>query len=677
MSDHIREASQLGGAGNIVGVTFNDVDGDGVFDSEDQTIPGVTVFVDQNNDGLQNPNELFSVSRPDGAYSFLGLLDGEYPLRQIPPAGTVSTAPEPIVVPVVNADMVRDIRINFGSTVGGPVPPPPPGLGSIFGVKYNDFNRNGFRDPAEPPLPGFTIYLDQNNNNQLDPGEPSSISGSDGSFSFSNLPLNATYTIREIQQPGFVQTIPDPVLVSLSPEQPTVSDFPFGNATTGPGIGNISGVLFEDLDIDGFRDSNEPGISGSEVFLDGNRNGILDEGEVISVTDEFGSYSFIEVTPGLFNVDVIRELDVARTTPNPVIIFTGTEEDIPNVVEDIGLIVPGGTGNVEGVKYLDINANGIFDFDEPGLPNFTIYADLNSNEILDVGEPFDITSQNGSYFLANLPATRITIGEAEEQLGFNLTSQFQTVDVPDGGTLSGVNFGNAEINAISGLVFLDNNSNGAIDPGDIGLSNSTVYLDLNQNGIFDPEEPFRITSDRGFYSFNTLPPDEYVVRVVPQPGFIQTTADPVIVVTSGEDANFVNIGQAPDSPLLRGDLIGNKFNDFNSNGILDPGEPGLANFTLYLDLDGDNILDPEEPASISNVNGDFSFNNPPIGTYFLREIPQAGFVKTTPDQEITITQPINVLQGDPPIVLNVGNAVIAPPAPEGPDGPEAETPTVP
>ena len=97
----------------------------------------------------------------------------------------------------------------------------------------------------------------------------------------------------------------------------------------------------------------------------------------------------------------------------------------------------------------------------------------------------------------------------------------------------------------------------------MGLSNSTVYLDLNQNGIFDPNEPFRITGDRGEYSFNTLPPGSYVVEVVPQPGFTQTTPAPVVVVASGEDVNIVNIGQAPESPLLQGELIGKKFNDFN------------------------------------------------------------------------------------------------------------------
>ncbi|GGA27990.1 SdrD B-like domain-containing protein [Okeania sp. KiyG1] len=573
--NEIRRGSQLGGSGNIVGVTFNDTDGDGIFDTSESVIGNVTVYLDQNNNGILDPNELSNISRPDGVYNFLGLVDGQYSVRQIPPSGTVSTTPLPVPVSIVGGSMVRESRIALGSGVGIPTPVPTP-------------------DPTPPP----------------------------------------------------------PIV--------------------GPGRGNISGVLFEDVNINGVRDPGEPGISGSQVFLDANRNGILDEGEASTFTDEFGFYSYVDVFPGQYNIDVIREPDEARTTPNSVAIITGFEETPPNIAVDIGIVTPSGTGNVEGTKYLDFNANGILDSGEPGIPNFTIYADLNSNHILDVGEPFDITDSNGAYFLPNLTSTRVTIREAEEQVGFNLTTNSRTVDIPSGGTLSGINFGNAERNVIAGVNFVDNNANGAIDPGDVGLSNSTVYLDLNENGIFDPEEPFRITNSEGEYSFNTLPPDTYVVRLVPQPGFTQTTPDPVIAVTSGDDVNFVNIGSSPATPLLQGDLIGNKFNDFNSNGVLDPGEPGLANFTLYLDQNGNNILDPTEPAAISNATGDFSFTNPPVGTYFLREIPQPGFVKTTPDQQITLNAPINVLQGDAPLVFNVGNALIAEPPPVPEPAPAAE-----
>lgn len=67
-------------------------------------------------------------------------------------------------------------------------------------------------------------------------------------------------------------------------------------------------------------------------------------------------------------------------------------------------------------------------------------------------------------------------------------------------------------------------------------------------------------------------------------------------------------------------MIGKKFNDFNFNGFLDLGELGLVNFILYLDLNGNNVLDFNELVLILNVVGDYSFNNFLLGIYFLREI---------------------------------------------------------
>ncbi|MDE5097259.1 MAG: hypothetical protein O4861_02485, partial [Trichodesmium sp. St16_bin4-tuft] len=67
--------------------------------------------------------------------------------------------------------------MSIDNNIGGQTVPLNAVLGNISGVKYNDFNRDGLRDALEPGLPGITIYLDQNNNGQLDPDELSSISG--------------------------------------------------------------------------------------------------------------------------------------------------------------------------------------------------------------------------------------------------------------------------------------------------------------------------------------------------------------------------------------------------------------------------------------------------------------------------------------------------------------------
>lgn len=70
----------------------------------------------------------------------------------------------------------------------------------------------------------------------------------------------------------------------MSFEEFIVLGFLFGSIVIGLG-GNISGVLFKDLNINGVWDFNELVIFGYEVFFDGNRNGIFDEGEIISIID--------------------------------------------------------------------------------------------------------------------------------------------------------------------------------------------------------------------------------------------------------------------------------------------------------------------------------------------------------------------------------------------------------
>src|SRR5262249_37684582 len=59
----------------------------------------------------------------------------------------------------------------------------------------------------EGPLPGWTIYLDENRNNQRDAGEPFTITDALGNYSFTGLPA-ATYVVAEDPQPDWVQVTP-------------------------------------------------------------------------------------------------------------------------------------------------------------------------------------------------------------------------------------------------------------------------------------------------------------------------------------------------------------------------------------------------------------------------------------------------------------------------------------
>ena len=80
----------------------------------------------------------------------------------------------------------------------------------IQGTKWNDLNGNGVKDAGEPGLAGWTIYIDQNNNAKLDSGEKSTTTDANGNYSFTNLEPG-TYTVAEVQRPGWQQTSPGSV----------------------------------------------------------------------------------------------------------------------------------------------------------------------------------------------------------------------------------------------------------------------------------------------------------------------------------------------------------------------------------------------------------------------------------------------------------------------------------
>ncbi|EDX82852.1 Cna protein B-type domain [Synechococcus sp. PCC 7335] len=79
--------------------------------------------------------------------------------------------------------------------------------GELIGTKWNDLNGDGIRQAEEPGLAGWVIYLDQNQNSQLDENEASTVTDSDGNYRFSAL-LPGTYTVTEQPQPDWSQTKP-------------------------------------------------------------------------------------------------------------------------------------------------------------------------------------------------------------------------------------------------------------------------------------------------------------------------------------------------------------------------------------------------------------------------------------------------------------------------------------
>lgn len=102
---------------------------------------------------------------------------------------------------------------------------------SIGGSVWSDLNGNGIQDEtptAEPLLPEETVYIDENNNDSFDAGEPFQVTDTDGRYLFEDL-LEGTYTVRTVTPQGAELTTPadDEYTLTLAPGD-SVEDINFG-----------------------------------------------------------------------------------------------------------------------------------------------------------------------------------------------------------------------------------------------------------------------------------------------------------------------------------------------------------------------------------------------------------------------------------------------------------------
>jgi serine-aspartate repeat-containing protein C/D/E len=507
-------------------------------------------------------------------------------------------------------------NVNFGNVQ----------VGTISGIKFNDLNANGILDTGEPTLPNWQIFLDLNNNGTRDSNEPLTSTNAQGNYSFVNLPPG-NYLVREVQQPNFRQTTPDPGSINIV-SGTNARGINFGNNFF---AGTISGLKFNDINGNAQLDTGEPRLPNWQIYLDLNGNSRLDSNEPNTLTNAQGNYAFVNIPPGNYTVREVQQPNFRRTTPNPGIINLTPGAIINNVNFGNNFF----TGSISGLKFNDLNANGFRDATEPALPNWQIYIDLNNNGIVEPGEPTTLTNAQGNYTFANIVPGTYLVREVVQSAWVQTTPNPGPIIITGGTNAVGINFGNnLPTGSISGFKFNDLNGNGVNEPTEPRINNWPIYLDLNNNGQRDANEPLTSTNTQGNFAFVNLPPAVYLVREVQQPGFRQTTPNPSpITVVNGTNATNISFGNS----LVVGNISGVKFNDLNANGILDSGEPPIANTQIYIDLNNNSRLDTSEPSTVSDGQGNYSFRNVPVGTYVLREIAPPGFIQTTPPAVVTVS----------------------------------------
>ncbi|MDP6468429.1 MAG: M36 family metallopeptidase [Pirellulaceae bacterium] len=112
-------------------------------------------------------------------------------------------------------------------------------------------------------------------------------------------------------------------------------------------------------------------------------------------------------------------------------------------------------------------------------------------------------------------------------------------------------------------------------------------------------------------------------------------------LTNGPIAATSNQVQAafdmPPSPAF---ITGNVWDDINANG-LDDNEPGIANWEVYIDLNNDGTRDPLEPSTLTDANGDYSFELYAPATLRIAETLQVGRSQTYPQNNGSHTVSVN------------------------------------
>lgn len=629
--------SPLVSIGNFV---WNDANNNGVFDTGEVGIAGVTVNL-YAADGTTLLGTM--PTNANGNYQFDNLRAGSYIVEVIPPANFASstgkngfaTGPfEPGIVGNFNNQDHGTTQANGNiraavvalANPGDPANPDSNGLAannanfnidfglfrlqSVGDFVWNDANNNGKFDGGEAPIANVPVALLDGAGNVL----ATTVTNANGGYLFGGLGTG-TYSVRISAPAGFI-------------------------SSTGQ-VGSPSGPY-------------EPAPQTNNNNED----------------------------HGTTNGAVIQALPFVLNAPG----FNPDNAGFANLRQDFGLFQPVSVGNF---VWDDANNNGFFDTGESPLANVSVTL-LDGNGV-QIGTA--TTDANGNYLFTNLvagqyiirvatptgyttstgspngsptgpfePAAQTNVDNSDH--GTAIGSFVQSIvtlgaagsaNNPDSGGLANLrqDFGFFRPLSIGDFVWVDTNNNGLLDTGESGLGGVRVDLIDKTGNVLSTTT----TDANGNYLFTGLGTGTYSVRITAPTGFASSTGangafepapqtnnnnqdhgttvgaviqtPPLVLGTPGTGTNPDNGGLAnlrQDFGLFPLLTIGNLvWLDANNNGKLDGGEKGIAGVPVRL-LDANLAV---IGSTTTDGTGGYLFTNLFPGTYSVEIDTPAGLVSSS------------------------------------------------
>jgi uncharacterized membrane protein len=611
---------------SISGSVFQDTNDNGVRDTGEAGLAGVTVFLDTNNTGVFAVGDTTATTDANGNYSFANLGPGTYHVAEVLPTGFTQTTTSPSAI--VTSSGANVSGVNFGDFQAVSTST------SISGTVFNDVTGGGVQQSGAVGLAGVTVFLDANNTGVFAAGDTTATTDANGNYSFTNLAAG-TYHVVEVLPTGFLQTTTSPTAITLTTSQ-TVSAVNFGDFNTV----SISGSVYQAND-NGVREWGKAGLAGVTVFLDTNNTGVFAAGETTATTGANGNYSFANLGPGTYHVAEVLPTGFTQTTTSPAAIVTSSGANVSGVnFGDFQAVSTVTSASISGTVFKDTSGSGVFTSCEAGLAGATVFLDTNNTGVFAAGDTTATTDANGNYSFTNLAAGTYHVVEVLPTGFLQTTSSSTAITLIAGQIVSAVNFGDFKMVSISGSVLQDTTSNGICHKYEAGLAGVTVFLDTNNTGVFAVGDTTATTDANGNYSFANLGPGTYHVAEVLPTGFTQTTTSPAAIVTSsGTNVSGVNFGDSQAvSTSASASISGTVFKDTSGSGVLTSCEAGLAGATVFLDANNNGVFAAGDKTATTDANGNYSFTNLAAGTYHVVEVLPTGFLQTTSSSTaITLT----------------------------------------